>query len=430
MRLSGTPSKVVQMRVQHILALSLLFACGDKGDEDFNTEPTITFGVDTADSSAPPLDLTGQVGSIALIEYGATADFEAGNYAVGLFSAENGGITNLASCLLFSGLCTDVIPALGQSAVPVPNFDFMNSVYFYDVGDITAGDTTLSLDTGYQDNVFTGFPVSMGTGNAGISLDGDYLPYAGADDFAYATSLVTTSPDPLSKITVLPGEMLNIEWTAGDSGDMLLYAGDTLYHIEDNGSYSLDIDALGLRAPLDNTTVILSRETNTTVDATGNAIDVQTTSQQWFSLSYEDTEGWDELIVGANFAANCTDAAALGSISSGQYYGDVALLENSHDLGDYNPTTDWATIGNDGVAKVQLLAGQTLTASYTQTVYDAAIYLLDESCDADNPTAGVDITFDAEEEVLEYTATDAITLFLVMDAWMEGSTFSMVLDIQ
>ena len=167
-----------------------------------------------------------------------------------------------------------------------------------------------------------------------------------------------------------------------------------------------------------------------TVDATGNAIDVQTTSQQWFSLSYEDTEGWDELIVGANFAANCADAAGLGSISSGQYYGDVALLENSHDLGDYNPTTDWATIGNDGVAKVQLLAGQTLTASYTQTVYDAAIYLLDESCDADNPTAGVDITFDAEEEVLEYTATDAITLFLVMDAWMEGSTFSMVLDIQ
>jgi hypothetical protein len=256
------------------------------------------------------------------------------------------------------------------------------------------------------------------------------MPYEGSDDFTYAGAIEVTAPPTDQRMVIEPGDVVDFEWVGGGTGDVYLTVGGTLHHLDDNGAFSLVIDDLGLSAPITETTARLARRTSTRVDAAGNTIQVETISEQWFYLDYQDLDGWDEMVLDATWSETCDGAISLASIPAGQYYGDLTDMDDDHDLGYNNPTTGWASPGYEGVAAVDLLAGQTLTATMKQTTLDASVYILDSGCDPANPLAGTDDTLDGEEEVVEYTATIDETVYLVLDGWFEGGTFSLVLGIQ
>jgi hypothetical protein len=414
----------------------VLSACGNDGaGDDPATDTLITFegdDDDATDTAVPLQDYVGNVGSIFVVHYPPSMNYEADQViAAGLFTDADGGIINMTQCLVFGGLCIDAYPAVGESAEPNPNTDFLNAVTFYDVGDpILVGDNPVNIDAGFTVPVYLNANLSdFGTGT-GIQFDGDYMPYSGTDDFAF-TDLIETSSPPTDETTVVgPGDTLDFSWTAGGTGEVYLTVNEIIYQLEDTGDYSLTLDDLVLSAPLDVVSASLSRQTHTEVDAAGNTIQVQTVSEQVFSIAYEDVEGWTELELDVSWSEDCDGAELLSPIPAGQYYGDLTDLLDDHDLGYNNPTTGWATEGFEGVSAVALLAGETLTATMKQTTYDAAVYILDDDCDPSEPLAGTDDTLNGEEEVVEYTATDDETVYLVMDGWFEGGTFSLVLDIQ
>ena len=426
------------MRITSVLALCtslFLPACGGDEEPADNTDTLITFegddDDDRTDTAVPLQDLTGQTSSITVIHWPPAVDFETGGYAsAGLFTDLDGGIKNLSQCLLFGGPCVVDWPAVDASSTPDPDTAFLNAAAFYYVGDpIDVAGETLSIDPNYTVEVYFGEPSNFGT-NGGISLDGDFMPYEGSDDFNFADPMVATSPATDARLVVGPGDTVDFTWEPGTTGDVYLTIGDTIHHLADDGAHTLNIDDLGLEAPLATTSARLARMTHSEVDAAGNTLQVTTLSEQWYYLDYEDLAGWAELNLGDEWAETCTDALGLASIPVGQYYGDLTSMEDDHDLGDQNPTTGWATVGYEGVTAVDLVAGQTLTATMKQTVLDAAVYILDSGCDVDDPLAGADDTFNGEEEVVEYTATSDETVYLVLDGWFEGGTFSLVLDIQ
>ena len=416
--------------------LLVLFACGSDGDgSEPTTDTLIDFGDDDddrTDTAVPLQDYVGNVGSIFVVHYLPSMGYETETFlAAGLFTDTDGGLLNMTQCLVFGGLCIDAYPAVGDSAAPDPSTDFLNGLSFFDVGDpILVGDNPVNIDAGFTVPVYLSSSLSdFGTGT-GIQLDGDYMPYSGTDDFTFTDVIETTSP-PTDETTVVgPDDTVDFAWTPGGNGEVYLTVNELIYHLDDTGSYLMTLDELDLDAPLDVISASLSRQTLTEVDAAGNTIQVQTVSEQVFSLAYEDTEGWTELELDVSWAEDCDGSKLLTPIAAGQYYGDLTDLIDDHDLGYNNPTTGWATEGFEGVSAVTLQAGETLTATMKQTVYDAAVYILDDGCDPGDPLAGTDDTLDGEEEVVEYTATDDETVYLVMDGWFEGGTFSLVLDIQ
>jgi len=431
-------TKLIDPRIplKYIVPFILGFVgCTPSVDDQGTTNPLVTFDDDDdkpTDTAVPLQDLTGQKGSIVVTHYPSSFGFDDETYtAVGLFTDGDGGLLNMSHCLLLASPCVTELPAIGESITEDPSATtFLNSIGFYDVGDpIFVGDHTLNIDPNYTVEVYISSLSGFGTGT-GIQLDGDFMPYAGSDDFAFTDMIDATSPPIDAELVVGPGETVDFAWTPGGAGDVYLTVADTLHHLDDSGAFTLNVDDLELAAPLATVYAQLSRQTHTEVDAAGNTLQVQTTSEQWYTVNYEDLEGWTELELDVSWTEDCDGAKLISPIAPGQYYGDLTDLVDDHDLGYNNPTTGWATEGFEGVTAFDLLAGQTLTATMKQIVYDAAVYVLDDDCDPSNPLAGTDDTLDGQEEVVEYTATDDETVYLVLDGWFEGGTFSLVVDVQ
>ena len=427
--------------MKHIAPFSLTLAlislgCGNDDTAEPTTDSLLTFegddDDDRTDTAIPPQDLTGQKGSIVISHTPPSVDFEDESFtAIGLFTDADGGLLNMSHCLLGGSPCVVEWPDVGESITADPNDTaFLNGVGFYDVGDpIFVGDHTVNIDPGFTVEVYLASLTGFGTGT-GIELDGDFMPYTGTDDFTFTDLMEATAPPTDEALVVGPGDTIDFAWTPGTTGEVYLTVGDTIHRLDDNGAHTLNVDDLELEAPLDTAYAQLLRQTHTEVDAAGNTLQVQTISEQWYTLNYEDLAGWTELEVDVNWSDDCEGSKLVSPIAPGQYYGDLTDLLDDHDLGYNNPTTGWATEGFEGVSAVSLLAGQTLTATMKQVVYDAAVYILDDACDPNNPLAGTDDTLDGEEEVVEYTATDDETVYLVMDGWYQGGTFSLVLDVQ
>jgi len=420
-----------------VSACLLALACGgDDGetvDDDTTIDGLITFDDDDdepTDTAVPLQDYTGMTGTIVVVHWPASVNSEDESYSgAALFTDLDGGLLNGAHCILYGAPCVIEWPAVGESLIPEIDTSFLNAAEFFEVGDaIDVGSDSFPIDPNYTVPVYIGVPTGFGT-TGGIALDGDYMPYEGTDDFTYAGAMEVTSPPTDTRIEVTTGDSIDFAWTPGGEGEVILTVKGTIYHLDDTGSFTLDVDDIGFFAPLDTTSVQLSRVTNSEIDAAGNTIQIETRSEQWFYIDFEDTVGWTELTLDNEWTETCAEAIGLPPLAAGQYYGDLTGMDDDHDLGDQNDTTGWATAGFEGVSAVHLLAGETLTATMRQTVLDAAVYILDGDCDPDEPLAGTDDTFNGEEEVVEYTATNDETVYIVMDGWFEGGTFSLVLDI-
>lgn len=411
--------------------LALAFAACDGKDKD--TDPVETDETDPAedtfDSALVYEDLTGQVGSVSLIHYPADARGEASYLAVGIFADDAAGLLDAAGCLIAGNPCLTSIGEVGGEAT-LFDFETLNATPL-DAGlRINLAGTTLFQDDSQGYPLYVGEPTAW-TGS-GLSFDGDLAPYEGTDTPPYVTPLVATLPVPTDDIILAADDTsLDFAWEPGTTGDVLLSWGTGALHLDDNGSYTLDLAAMELRQPYDVRVVQLLRVARTTVDAAGNDVEITTTSSQWYYLDYTNTEGLTELAAGANVGETCADAGTLPTLGAGSYFGTVSENTDDHDLGDGNPITDYEAPGNDIVLPIALTDGQILTVTARHTALDTSIYLLPTDCDEADALAGADATLNGDDETFTYTADADGTVFLVIDAFdeAEDSRFGVTIEI-
>lgn len=403
-----------------LLSLVVFPAC-KKDDEDTETDTE-------TDTTPTEEDFTGKFGSIIAVHWPADADYPEGYAGAGFFIDQDGGIVNLAECLLMSGACLASVPAEGATVTESADASFLETAEFYDAGGAISVGGEQWVDGGnYDVPVYEAEPTVF-DGMGALAFDGDLAPFEGADAFTYASKLVVTSPSPTERIAAGPGESIDIAWTAG-SGTMLLRYGATTKVIADNGSTSVAVADLGLEPPFDARAIRLARATFQNVDAAGNTVRVQTISEQWLYVDYTDTNGWDELAP----SNTCSMAQAADAVGAGSYYGDLSTgYSNNLDLGADNELTGYATEGNDAMIKIELAAGEKLTAKVRQLGLDAAIYVVTNCEDASSAVAGADATLTSEFEELEYTASGEQTVYLVIDAYEadEGARWTAEIGIE
>jgi hypothetical protein len=410
------------------LALALAACSGKTTPTEETGTPTPT---ETEDSGTPvPVELTGNVGSVYVLEslenvYNPTFYFSAG-----LFGDDDGGLVNLSGCIFAGDACVTAYPAEGESEVGTADFGFFYSAEYMDVGSsVTVDDGTMGRLVSQGLFYYQGTPSGFGTGDAGIAYDGDFAAYTGTADFTYASSLEALSPSPTDPLVIdVSTKALEFTWTPGGVGDMLFEANGTVIHLADDGSESVLVADLGFEAPLDTATLSLGRSTLSEIDANGNTIKIQTRSNQYYYATYTDFTGYTELVDGVTQADDCDAAALLTPVTPGLYWGNTANAGDDHDLGAYNDVIYWPSEGDDVVVPVALLDGQEIEVTYRQ-VLDAAVYLLPASCDDDDALDGADEYIYIDPENFSYTATEDGTYYLVLDGYFPGGDYFTV-DIQ
>jgi hypothetical protein len=408
-----------------VLGLSLTACSGD--DEPSDEEDTDEAETEpTGDTGSGPQeeDLTGLTGSIVLVASGEDQYNDQQYFGYGTFPETDGGILNLAYCITGAAPCLTAIPASGDAAASADG-SFIFSEDSFDPGELVVDGTRIPLNsTSPSARYFDWFTGNLGGwGTTGsFSLDGDLAPYNGTDDFTYVTELVVTSPDPTETLLVDEDDVITFTWEPGTEGTMLLEFANTALTLDDDGSYDLAIASLDLEETIDVRLIKLARVNTTEVDAAGNAVQVHTRSEQAFLLSYLETSGRTELVVGANVEEECDDADTLDPLAPGLYWGDLSESDDDHDLDYSNDLTGFPSPGNDVVARIDLLAGQELTVTYA-TYLDASVYLLSGDCDDDDPIDGADSEYYLEAEDFDYEADEDETVYLVLDSFFEGGWY-------
>ncbi|MCB9700081.1 MAG: PPC domain-containing protein [Alphaproteobacteria bacterium] len=407
--------------------LSLLLGC-----HPATTAPDPT---DTTDTTAAPHsgwnpEITGRKGSIALVRWLPDAEAtEETRFARGLWTDVDGRVVNLVGCLFDGDVCTRDLGGPGDELVSDP-LDFFEVAELFDIhDDLQVGDTTLHARFDYSVPVYFGDPPGW-PGSTDVSWDGELAGYVGSDVFAYAGDVGLLSPDPLARVAMSGAAPLELRWTPGGEGEVFLRAGDRQWHLLDDGLETFTAQQLGLLAPIDLASVVLSRKTTTELDASGNHVWLQTSVDQWLFVDYRDDAGWTGLSVGAGLGEDCADALSQPALPSGRYVGDSRAAIDDHDLGYGNPLTGWPTHGRDVAFRVDLAAGGRLALTYAQTDADASVYVLDSGCLPSQALAAADDGLSGDPEVLAFTATTAGSYVVVLDAFSGGATWWLETDVQ
>ncbi len=427
------------VRITAALAWSLVAGCG--GQDDTTTEDTdeTTDGEPepTGETGTPEDDFTGKEGSLVLVHYAPTytSDDEFYN-AFAVFLDDTQGILSLADCWVGWSTCVTSYPASGSTA-DGEDGSFLQYEDTYEVDPLLVGTTPNEIVPLQGFNYFDWYwdDVTGWGGDGIVSLDGDYAPYNGTADFQYPTQLVVTAPDALAAVGVAADDTLTLSWEPATGGMVLLEYNNSVTVLDDDGSHDLlvaDLDP-GSGDPIEQHFVRISRVVDTTVDAAGNTIQVQTRSEQTLAVGVLDLEGYTQLSMPVNVAETCDDAATLPSLTAGLYWGDTSVAEDDESPGDYyNDLTDWPAVGKDVVARIDLLTGQTLTVEYSNHE-DASMYLLTDSCDADDGLVGADNEIGADEEDFDWEADVDGPVYLVLDSWSlpgESGGFFFWVDIE
>ncbi|MEN0067729.1 MAG: hypothetical protein AAGA48_36710 [Myxococcota bacterium] len=396
---------------------TVLLACS--GGDDMMPEDTDEGRTTDSAGPAPRDPITGAEGyvvlgqaqsSAATLGYGYS-DYS--TYAFGVTFPDGGGYINLAHCLLLGSVCTDTYPASG--AVYDTPFDGTRiTSQNLDPGLIVAAGVEIPYDN--QQGISVGDGIASGAGD--LSIDGgDLVSYMGSAVFeVLAGGIDGVTPDPMVPVGVSELDTLTFAWKPGSSGNLFLSIGERIYGLDDStGTFELPVADAGFPpVPISNSTVFLSRLTNTTVDAGGNTFHVESRVDQPFVIEYRASD-LTTLVDGTGMANTCTLAQGLDALTPGNYGGTLADYENSQDLGDYNPITGYSSTGRDGYVRIDLQAGQTLEVAYSQPEGDPVAYLLDSACD--EVVAGADDTIVGGFETFTYAATADGPVYLTLDGW-------------
>jgi len=348
-----------------------------------------------------------------------------------LFVDNDRDLKNLARCLyFFFDPCVSEYPAEGEVGLAGVDLSFYTEMISYDAGDpLTVGGVDLSPDPSHEDWItyYVAEPDRFGD-DSEISIGGELTPFAG-DVLAFPDRIEMTAPPMGSRVAVGPASVVSLAWEAPGEGEVYLTHDETIWHLADNGSFDLEIDGLGFTPPLDHGTLYLDRQLNTEVDANGNTVRVETLSRQLYHLDYSDLTHWTALATGGLAAETCGQATLQPSIPAGQYHGDLAGLNNDHDLADRVEGIPFSSQGSDLVAGIDLQAGEQLRVEGRQVLGDLVLMLYDAGCDPAYPLAYADAGFTEEDETLTYDAAVDQTVYLVIDGYEDGGLFYVSVEI-
>jgi hypothetical protein len=123
----------------------------------------------------------------------------------------------------------------------------------------------------------------------------------------------------------------------------------------------------------------------------------------------------------------CTNAMP---ITAGTYAGDTTTyLDDATPPGDC--TNGFSAFGPDAFYRIELAAGQQVTATLTPSGWDASLYVLG-MCALNSCTAGVDAAGSGGQETTTFTSTSGGTYHIVVDSssQTQKGPFSLVVAIQ
>ena len=361
--------------------------------------------------------------SLALLEFESNLFRDA--FVVGISRAVDEDVMdfdNLADCSARIGaFCVEEFPDVGESVLP-GDFD-PSSLTSFDPGDVVAAGIEVSFldDFGFGIG-FGPFPFSESrdvTITDGL-LDG--VSESNAFDFAGDIELVSPQGRLDGFFQVGPGDVLPLTWEASGPGDTYLelvnLRSEFILGLEDSGTLDLDIDGLGLPAPLARAQINLHRTLFEDIELDDTEVVVHTQRSVDVFIEYLDSDGFTELVAGTDLADDCGSAGALQPIGAGEFFGNLRGFTN-----DFEVDVDGALLtGEEGLVKVELDAGQTLDVLYALGVGSAHLVLIEGACDAGNvvATAGANpMEFGLPvESTLTFTNNSgaAQTYFLAFDA--------------
>lgn len=409
-------------------ALFLLAACSGSKDTpappatDTETPPT------TRESgTAPP---KGGSIEVELVRTGASPYAETpSTLAVLAYLEDDGGCLDPLDWFI-TGYCFTDLGAVGGQ----PTLSYGPSQVFLDGGAATVGAIAIDDDPSYP--IDAAFDFEWATAPGAISTEGgdDLAAYDGGLEATFPT-MELTSPAATDFVTMAPAAPLDITWTPGDAGEILItvYAptGVSFLRTDDDGSAQIPANTFGFSGLLDGATVLVGR-----VEHGEETID-ELTRVSWYAqdqaqlLLLFQNLGTIPTLDETMAAEDCATVTSLAPLSAGgQWYVDTHPATNELELDWYNDLTYYPSPGGEVLVPIALLPGQTLDASWRAVFGDASLYLLDASCDLANGLVGSDDTYANEEEQLSYTATAAETVYLVLDAYDVGSPGLLELDIQ
>lgn len=347
----------------------------------------------------------------------------------GVFTDDPTDVANLAQCLFGTEpWCATALPAEGaQVDVLPPDPALRGSLVTLDAG------PSVRLATYNIPRVDgDGFVAYRDESDTLISLDdlvlrldipgGDGWPQTLLPDTApIPTPMVLTSHDPDRPARFYDADLVRIEWLTGASGDVHLWMrteqGETLRRLPDTGSYTFDLQPLGLS----NESLIDMRLLRSNVveglESDGGEVDLTVQYVERFGGVYYTIGERDDLTKA--LSDTCEEAEKADTVTEGFYTGTFASFDN-----DLDPTASGCTglpaTAPDAIIPVDVRPLQKLTARYHLLADDASIYLVTDCNEVATCRVGADAFAGSNvggEEVLEWTNQGADTerVYLVLD---------------
>lgn len=416
------------MILRRLLPLVLLAACG--GDKDptgpvdtEDTEPTTT-----TESGTPAPDEVH--GFVHVLRLGDDA-FSDGDQTVAFagFARDDLGSINYFACLIEGYCFTDLGASGGQ---PVVTVAYTNPILL-DGGEVTVGTISLPVDPAYDVASTSDFAWPSGPAEIVIAGGSDFGPYSGGAEATFPVMELLT-PSSTSLVPIAPGASLDLTWTPGGDGELLITVfsdvGVTFLRAEDDGATTVPANAFGFSGALGAASVVVSR-----MAYGGDSLDEYADFKWWVedrrtvSLDFRNLGDIREL-ASTEWSEDCAGLKTVPSLAPGEYFLDTSAALDDLDLGYGNPLTDFATEGPEVFVPVDLLPGQQLDVTWRTTFGDASLYLLTDACDPASGITGADGTYANEEEAIDYTATVAETVIVVLDTFDRGSPGLVDIQVQ
>lgn len=264
-----------------VLAL-LLASCGAPPSSD-PVDPEDSGEVDSAASTLEPGSVTGQEGELIVVQRGGTVSRGERFAAFAAFADDLQGLRTPAWCFA-GGPCLPELPAVGQFADTQPDlFDPGLMTWAFNGHHLNVSGARVPLHYNPQTGAawYQGGASGRLNRQATVGFTGDWGQYRGT--VPLPEPLQVLSPDPRNALPL--NGTLRFRWAPTGGDDVYLYVSDgtlnRLYHLQDDGDFALDIDALGLSG--EQISIGLQRwATHESVDVHGNSLAITSVWEQAF----------------------------------------------------------------------------------------------------------------------------------------------------